>query len=148
MENRFVATFAASSLQFNVVQDDAFTSDIVNLVDPDRGLYGFQQTKNFFTHVDNIALSFEDRLKMTPTFALIGGIRIEDITLDRDRLRRRRPQRTADGYPFVEELSAGDRPRRLHLGAAAWPDVLQPVRHGRRSRRRQHLLIRPTRRCY
>ena len=45
MENRAVATFAASSLQFNVIQDDAFTSDTVDLVNPDRGLYGFQQTK-------------------------------------------------------------------------------------------------------
>ena len=47
MENRFAATFSASSLQFNVVQDDAFgrtlrtTSTWSN---PDRGLYGLQQT--------------------------------------------------------------------------------------------------------
>ena len=40
MDNRLVATFAASSLHFNVVQDDAFTSDSVALVNPDRGFYG------------------------------------------------------------------------------------------------------------
>ena len=47
MDNRFVTTLAASSLQFNVVQDDFFNNDIVNLVNPDRGLYGTQQTKTF-----------------------------------------------------------------------------------------------------
>jgi len=83
MENRAALTFAASSLQFNVVQDDAFTSDTVSLVNPDRGFYGFQQTKNFYTHVDDTSLSFEDRLKLTPTFALIGGVRIEQIKLAR-----------------------------------------------------------------
>ncbi len=83
MENRAVTTFAASRLQFDVVQDDAFTSDTVNLVNPSRGLYGFQQTKPFFATLDNISLSFEDRLKLTPTFAVIGGVRIEEIKLDR-----------------------------------------------------------------
>ena len=39
MDNRFVATFAASSLQFNAKQDDNFGSDNVQLVNPDRGLY-------------------------------------------------------------------------------------------------------------
>jgi len=100
MDNRFVATFAASSLQFNVVQDDAFTSDTVALVNPDRGLYGFQQTKNFLTHVDNITLSFEDRLKLTSNFALIGGIRVEEIKLDRTAFDVAGALRSADGYPL------------------------------------------------
>ena len=34
MDNRFVTTVAASSLQFNVVQDDVFNDDYVNLVNP------------------------------------------------------------------------------------------------------------------
>jgi iron complex outermembrane receptor protein len=102
MENRAVATFAASRLQFNVVQDDAFTSDAVNLVNPDRGFYGFQQTKPFYTHVDNISLSFEDRLKITPTFAVIGGVRIEEITLSRTAFDVDGMLRSADGYPFTK----------------------------------------------
>ncbi len=102
IENRFAATFAASSLQFNVVQDDAFTSDFVNLVNPDRGLYGFQQTKDFFTHLNDTSISFEDRLKLTRQFALIGGIRFERITLSRDAYDVDGVQRTADGYPFVK----------------------------------------------
>src|SRR5207249_1974716 len=75
MDNRAVVTFAASSLQFDTVQDDFFTEDAVNLVNPDRGFYGTQQTKNFYTHLDDVAVSFEDRLKLTPTFAVIGGVR-------------------------------------------------------------------------
>jgi iron complex outermembrane receptor protein len=105
MENRAVATFAASRLQFNVVQDDAFTSDAVNLVNPDRGLYGFQQTKPFFTHVDNISLSFEDRLKITPTFAVIGGVRIEEIKLSRTAFDVDGVLRSADGYPFTKTFT-------------------------------------------
>jgi iron complex outermembrane receptor protein len=100
MDNRAVATFAASRLQFDVVQDDAFTSDTVSLVNPARGLYGFQQTKNFYTHVDNVSLSFEDRLKLTPAFALIGGVRIEEIKLSRIAFDVDGMLRSADGYPF------------------------------------------------
>jgi len=105
MDNRFVATVAASSLQFNAVQDDAFTNDTVSLVDPNRGLYGFQQTKNFFTHVDNAALAFEDRLKVTPTVALIGGIRLETIELSRTAFDVDGNLRSADGYPFTKTFT-------------------------------------------
>jgi iron complex outermembrane recepter protein len=100
LDNRFVATVAASSLQFNVVQDDFFNNDYVNLVNPDRGLYGTQQTKNFYTHVDNVSLSLEDRIKLTSNFALIGGIRIEEIDLARTAFDVDGMLRTADGYPF------------------------------------------------
>ena len=100
LDSRFVATVAASSLQFNVVQDDFFNNDIVNLVSPDRGLYGMQQTKNFYTHVDNVSLSLEDRIKLTSNFALIGGIRIEEINLARTAFDVDGVLRTAAGYPF------------------------------------------------
>jgi iron complex outermembrane receptor protein len=99
-ENRAVTTFAASSLQFNVMQDDAFTNDTVSLVNPDRGLYGFQQTKPFLTHVDDISLSFEDRWKLTSSFALVGGIRTEEIKLDRTAFDVDGVLRSADGFPF------------------------------------------------
>ena len=57
MDNRAVATFAASSLQFNVVQDDFFNNDFVDLVNPARGFYGPQQTKNFYRAPRKIATS-------------------------------------------------------------------------------------------
>jgi iron complex outermembrane receptor protein len=105
MDNRFAATFAASSLQFNVVQDDFFNNDFVNLVDPDRGYYGPQQTKNFYSHVDDISLSFEDRLKVTPTFALLGGIRFEEIKLERTAFDVNGVLRSADGYPLSKTFT-------------------------------------------
>jgi iron complex outermembrane receptor protein len=100
MDNRFVATVLASSLQFNAVQDDNFTNDTVSLIDPDRGFYGAQLTKPFFTHVDDVALAFEDRLKLTSTLALIGGIRYDSITLSRTAFDTDGILRTGDGYPF------------------------------------------------
>jgi iron complex outermembrane recepter protein len=105
MDNRFVATVAASSLQFNSVQDDAFTNDTVSLVDPISGFYGFQQTKNFFTHVDDAALAFEDRLKIAPSFALLGGIRFETIELSRTAFDVDGNLRSADGYPFSKNFT-------------------------------------------
>jgi iron complex outermembrane receptor protein len=104
MDNRFVATVAASRLQFDVVQDDFFNNDLVDLVNPNRGLYGQQQTKTFFTHVDNLALSFEDRLKITPTFALIGGVRVEDIELTRTAFDVNGVLRSAAGYPLSKSF--------------------------------------------
>jgi len=100
MENRFAAALGASNLQFNVVQDDFFNSDFVNLVNPDCGFYGPQQTKPFFTHLDNIWLTLEDRLKITPTFAVLGGLRIEEINLHRTAFDVNGMLRSADGYPF------------------------------------------------
>ncbi len=67
---------------------------------PDRGLYGVQQTKNFYTHVDNVSLSFEDRIKLTSNFALIGGIRVEEIDLSRTAFDVDGNLRSAAGYPF------------------------------------------------
>ena len=39
--------------------------------------------EKIYTHLDKASLSFEDRLKLTSNFALIGGIRFEDIELAR-----------------------------------------------------------------
>jgi len=85
MDNRFVATVAASSNQFNVSQDTLFFNDYVDLLNPDRGLYGPRSDEKIYTHLDTASLSFEDRLKLTSTFALIGGIRFENIELSRTR---------------------------------------------------------------
>src|SRR5262249_25168699 len=57
------------------------------------------------THVNDIALSFEDRLKITPTFALIGGVRLEQIQLSRTAFDIDGMLRSADGYPFAKTFS-------------------------------------------
>ena len=36
------------------------------------------------SRLDNFAVSIEDRLKITPMLALIGGIRVDDLTLSRN----------------------------------------------------------------
>ena len=100
MDNRFVATVMASSSQFNVSQDTLFSSDTVDLVNPDRGLYGPRSDEKIYTHLNSASLSFEDRLKLTSTFALIGGIRFEDIELSRTRYSPEGVLRTDRGYPF------------------------------------------------
>ena len=100
MENRFVTTVAASSQQFNVSQDTLFFSDTVNLINPDRGLYGPRSDEKIYTHLDKASLSFEDRLKVTSNFALIGGIRFEDIELSRTRFSPAGVLRSDRGYPF------------------------------------------------
>ncbi|QOZ76247.1 hypothetical protein XH83_12805 [Bradyrhizobium sp. CCBAU 53351] len=56
----------------------------MSLVDPNRGFYGTLTTKRQTARIDNEALSFEDRLKLTRTFSLIGGLRVEHIGLDRN----------------------------------------------------------------
>jgi iron complex outermembrane recepter protein len=83
MDNRFVATLAASTLQFDTRQDTLFTSDTVSLVNPSRGFYGPEQTRPSYVDVDNVSLSVENRLKVTPTFALMGGLRAERIWFER-----------------------------------------------------------------
>jgi iron complex outermembrane receptor protein len=91
---------AASNNQFNVSQDTLFSSDYVDLLNPDRGLYGPRSDEKIYTRVNTASLSFEDRLKLTSTFALIGGIRFEDIKLDRTRFDPDGVLEAAKGYPF------------------------------------------------
>ena len=103
MDNRFVATVMASSSQFNVSQDTVFFSDTVDLINPDRGLYGPRSDEKIYTHLDTTSLSFEDRLKLTSNFALIGGIRFEDIKLSRNRFDETGDQ--VANYPFSKKFN-------------------------------------------
>ena len=48
-----------------------------------RRLYGPEFPDTRISRLTDIAGSFEDRLKITPAFALIGGVRLEALTLDR-----------------------------------------------------------------
>ncbi|MBW7963163.1 TonB-dependent siderophore receptor [Bradyrhizobium sp. BR 10261] len=84
LENRLVTTFSSSYLDFVRPGAANFPGDSVDLVDPDRGFYGLLTTRQQTARIDNEALSFEDRLKLTRTFALIGGLRVEHIGLDRN----------------------------------------------------------------
>ena len=83
-DNRMITTLSSSYLDFVRPGAANFPNDYVSLVDPDRGFYGSLTTKQQTARIDNEALSFEDRLKLTRTFSLIGGLRVEHIGLDRN----------------------------------------------------------------
>jgi iron complex outermembrane recepter protein len=86
MENRFAAQLQVSRNWITFVQEgnpNDFPFDFVTVVNPSPGLYGPEFPDTRISRLTDIAGSFEDRLKITPAFALIGGVRLEAITLDR-----------------------------------------------------------------
>jgi iron complex outermembrane receptor protein len=84
LDNRLVTTFAASGLDFVRPGAANLPHDLVTLVDPTRGYYGLLTTQQQTARIGNESLSFEDRLKITRNFALVGGLRVEHIGLDRN----------------------------------------------------------------
>lgn len=84
LDNRLVTTLSSSYLDFVRPGAVNFPDDSVSLVDPPRGYYGLLTTQQQTARIDNEALSFEDRLKLTRSFALVGGLRVEHIGLDRN----------------------------------------------------------------
>jgi iron complex outermembrane receptor protein len=87
MENRFAGSLQVSRNDIQFGQEgnpNTFPADSVTVLNPDPGFYGIPQPNFRNSRLDNVALSLEDRLKITPWFALIGGIRVEDLTLSRD----------------------------------------------------------------
>jgi iron complex outermembrane receptor protein len=86
MDNRLTTEVAASHNDIHFVQSFP-DGDTVSLIDPARGVFGTVDDTNTDTRtsiLDQVSQSFEDRLKITPTFALIGGVRIDEITIHRD----------------------------------------------------------------
>jgi iron complex outermembrane receptor protein len=87
MENRFAAQLSASRNEIQFGQEgnpDTFPADSVDVINPVPGFYGIPQPNYRNSRLDNVAVTIEDRLKLTPWLALIGGIRAEDLTLARD----------------------------------------------------------------
>src|SRR5262249_23549954 len=87
MDNRFAARLQTSTNHIVFGQEgnpNAYPFDSVTVIDPSPGLYGsmFPNTRN--SRLDPVAASFEDRLKLTPAFGLIGGVRFDDFTLSRE----------------------------------------------------------------
>jgi iron complex outermembrane receptor protein len=87
MENRLAGQLQASRNDITFAQEgnpDTFPFDSVDPINPIPGFYGVPQPNIRNSTLENLAGSIEDRLKITPWFALIGGIRVEDIRLSRD----------------------------------------------------------------
>ena len=100
-DNRLVTTLSSSYLDFVRPGAANFPGDSVSLVNPDRGFYGLLTTQQQTARIDNEALSFEDRLKLTRTFALIGGLRVEHIGLDRNSTDKNGLEKA--GFPFTKD---------------------------------------------
>ena len=83
MPNKFAAEVAASRnfLRFSQQANFTSTNTSVSLVDPARGYFGPLVTAPATTELDWVSQSFEDRLKITPTLALIGGVRIDEMRI-------------------------------------------------------------------
>jgi len=84
MDNRLAAQFQVSGSWITFVEEgnpNDYPDDFVSVTDPAQGVYGpeFPNTRN--KQLDDVAVALEDRLKITPQFALIGGIRVDDWTL-------------------------------------------------------------------
>nr|WP_249784480.1 TonB-dependent receptor [Bradyrhizobium sp. IC3195] len=100
-DNRLVTTLSSSYLDFVRPGAANFPGDSVSLVDPNRGFYGLLTTQQQTARIDNEALSFEDRLKLTRSFALIGGLRVEHIGLDRNSTDKNGVEKV--GFPFRKD---------------------------------------------
>lgn len=87
MENRLATQLSVSRNDIQFAQEgnpDTYPADSVTVLNPDPGLYGVPQPNIRNSRLDDAAISIEDRLKLTPMLALIGGIRVEDLTLSRN----------------------------------------------------------------
>lgn len=100
-DNRLVTTLSSSYLDFVRPGAANFPGDSVSLVDPNRGFYGLLTTQQQTARIDNEAISFEDRLKLTRTFALVGGLRVEHIGLDRNSTNVSGVEKA--GFPFSKD---------------------------------------------
>src|SRR5215217_2919321 len=98
MDNRAVAGIGVSRLEFARPGAANFPHDLVTLVNPNRGFYGPLTTQLQPADIDNIYLTFEDRLKITRTFSFIGGVRAEQLALERTSAFPDGTQRP--GFPF------------------------------------------------
>ena len=104
MDNRLAAQLQASGDWITFTEEgdpNDYPYDNVNVVGPDQGLYGpeFPNIRN--KQLTDIAAAFEDRLKVTPEFALIGGVRVDDWTLKSNGINY--DGTIPDGQPFTQE---------------------------------------------
>ncbi len=86
MENRLATQFSVSRNDITFAQEggNTYPDDSVDVLSPAPGVYGPQSPNIRNSHLTDAAMSVEDRLKLTPMLSLIGGIRVEDLTLTRD----------------------------------------------------------------
>ena len=90
MENRLAAQLQVSRNDITFAEEgnpNTYPADTVSVVNPDPGVYVPAARRSPISETATSTPSperFEDRLKLTPMFALIGGVRVDDFTLARD----------------------------------------------------------------
>ena len=100
MDNRLAAQLQVSGNKITFKQffgDYPSTTEIA-VVDPVQSTFGALAYDTLNSRLDDYATALEDRLKITPEFALIGGIRLDDLTLSRDGVHA--DGTVPDGLPF------------------------------------------------
>jgi iron complex outermembrane recepter protein len=139
MDNRLAAQLQVSGNWITFVEEgdpNDYPYDFVSVTNPSAGLYGPQFPDTRIRTLSDVAAAFEDRLKITPEFALIGGIRRR--LYDHGQWRR---LRWFDSLRAVHsDVAAGLLSRGLHLRTDPQADVLQHVCHVLRSGGRRCLL--------
>lgn len=84
MDNRLAAQLQLSRDWITFVEEGNpgdYPYDDVSVIDPIQGLYGSEFPNIRNKRLDDAAVAFEDRLKITSAFALIGGVRVDDWSL-------------------------------------------------------------------
>jgi iron complex outermembrane recepter protein len=85
MDNRLAAQLQVSGDWITFTEEgnpNDYPDDNVAVIDPVQGFYGpeFPDIRN--KQLEDVAGALEDRLKLTPAFALIGGVRVDDWMLN------------------------------------------------------------------
>jgi iron complex outermembrane recepter protein len=84
MDNRLAAQAQVSGNSITFVEEgdpNDYPFDNVAVVSPVQGVYGAEFPDVRTKQLNDVAGALEDRLKITPEFALIGGVRADDWTL-------------------------------------------------------------------
>jgi iron complex outermembrane recepter protein len=123
MQNRFAAELAASRNKIVFTESFNSSSDTVSLIAPDRGYFGPLVTQTRVSQLDTISESFEDRLKITPTVSLIGGVRIDELNAFRNGFD---PTGAIEpGFPFSQSWQPVS-----YRAAATWEPISKLVFYG------------------
>lgn len=88
MQNRLATQLSVSRNEIKFTQEqnpDDYPFDSVTVVNPVQGLYSMTPEPGIRNiRLDDAAVTVEDQLKITPMFALIGGVRAENLNYSRD----------------------------------------------------------------
>jgi iron complex outermembrane recepter protein len=84
MDNRLAAQLQVSRNRITFLEEgdpNDFPFDSASVIDPTPEAYGAQFPDVRDKLLDDVAVAVEDRVELTPAFALIGGVRVDDYTL-------------------------------------------------------------------